>query len=47
MSTFKKLTRINKDGGSMSAEEKAWFERKKVESDKFALQAKISSQKGV
>ncbi|RYC69493.1 hypothetical protein [Spirosoma sordidisoli] len=42
MSTFKKLSRINKEGGTMSSEERNWFEEIKKKSKNFEDQANAS-----
>lgn len=44
MSTFKKLSRINKEGGAMSSEERSWFEDKKEKSAKLETLIKVNTQ---
>jgi hypothetical protein len=42
MGTFKRLSRINREGGSMSPEERNFFDRTKKQSEKLQAQAKAS-----
>ncbi|GAB3992020.1 hypothetical protein GCM10028807_24140 [Spirosoma daeguense] len=43
MSRMKRLTRVNKEGGSMTAKERAWFEEKKREGQIMTNLAKGST----
>ena len=45
MSTFKKLLRINKEGGSMSSEERTFFEQTKKKSVKLEVQARSATSR--